>query len=316
MKSRFFSLLSAALALLVSAPTLVQAATPAKLHLNNGKVLEGTVRSIGAESIQWQTKGTSSTVAMGLSNFKWAEFETDSDWIDAEEAFEHRDYQTALELYQSIAKQKSLSRGYPLVGNLATLAHRRSLDCFQKLRQAYEVNIALRDLEQDMLAPEHKVTPLLHAWAAAGKKVPDPAITKITDIINGLPKGSPEALELYWLRGHMHLLKEDTSMALKDLCRVFTINAGSDRDLGIVAMQDAIKILAALPGKGAETKAMLELYQTNYGRGELWADASPNLHDIVKGEFQTDSKVEFFGSTPSSSGSAASDDAGSAQGMK
>ena len=79
-----------------------------------------------------------------MDQVDYVEFEQLAIWPQIMEAFNNGEYERALKGFEPISNTRTGATHYPAPGNFATLAERRLLDCYRKLRRWKDVSLCTK----------------------------------------------------------------------------------------------------------------------------------------------------------------------------
>ena len=156
--------------------TLLSLLTPVTAHaqssmimLNDGRALEGRVESVAQDSLKWWLVGLPQAQTLKYDQIKYVEFAQPQNWVNVMTLFYFFLFAAAAEIFKDISLQRNSATFYPAPGNFATLADRRLLDCYRRLRMPKEIAYISKRIEWNKLPPsEREVASIIDCWSAIG----------------------------------------------------------------------------------------------------------------------------------------------------
>lgn len=276
--SRWFT--AACLALLGAfTPALAQ--TSATLHLKSGAVLSGEVKSIGPASLSLSLAGTSGSLNQNYADIARIEWPEPDLWQEATAAFERGQAKEALELFTQLSKAPGAISFHPAPGNFAERARRQMLECHRRLRDGAALTELARRIDWAKLPEEERtLSPLFKVWSLVGASNWPEAKTAADAAGEALKTDDPDVLELSFLQARIakQLGLNDEAIATYAACYTFP---SSDTSLAADALRESAELLASLPERKEELRALAHLYATNIGRGKLWKDAPAEVTALL-----------------------------------
>jgi len=254
------------------------------LHLKNGGTVEARIVDYRDEVLSFKTEGSTFSAQMPYDQIEYAELPWPDDFTSAMQYFEFGRFAEAAPMFEKIAARRDRSTAYPVVGNFASLAQRRLLDCHRRLADGKAVAETLATLEVDKLPPdERQILPAFEAWAAAGSRDWDEVLRIANQAENeqGFSHASDQGIEMAYLKGLA--LKEvgDTREAILSFATAYTLNAATDSRISRDALREAAALVEQDEERFAEFQAQIHLYASVFGKGDLWADAGPAARNAL-----------------------------------
>ena len=272
---------TAACLALLGAFTPALAQTSATLHLKSGAVLSGEVKSIGPASLSLSLAGTSGSLNQNYADIARIEWPEPDLWQEATAAFERGQPKEALELFTQLSKAPGAISFHPAPGNFAERARRQMLECHRRLRDGAALTELARSIDWAKLPEEERtLSPLFKIWSLVGASNWPEAKTAADAAANALKTDDPDVLELSFLQARIakQLGLNDEAIANYSACYTFP---SSDTSLAADALRESAELLASLPERKEELRALAHLYATNIGRGKLWKDAPAEVNAFL-----------------------------------
>ena len=256
------------------------------IFFKDGRALTGTVTSIGQTQLQWRLPGLPQAQTLNYDQIDFIEFPQSSQWVEVMELFQNGQFDQAAEIFKAFSLQKNQQTFYPAPGNFATLAERRLLDCYRRLRLPEEIALVSRKIEWDKLPEsERAVASIIDCWSAVGNGDWQGARDAFTKARAELDDTDPAAAELGFLNGLISKGLEDPDDSAVQFGRSFAPDAAADPSMAADALRQAIEQIIPNTERRAELRALVHLYAELHGNGKLWDGA---------GDFLTKMHAEGF----------------------
>lgn len=258
----------------------------ATIFLKDGRALSGDVVSVGQTQLQWRIPNLPQPQTLQFEQIDFVEFPPPEAWTVAMERFDRGEFSEAAEAFKAISLQKNQQTHYPAPGNFATLAERRLLDCYRRLRQPEEIALVSRKIEWDKLpTAERGVASIIDCWSAVGNGDWLGAQEAFTKARAEVDDTDPAASELGFLNGLISIGLEKPDDASVEFGRAYSPDAAADPAMAADALRSAIEQILPNRERRAELRAMVHLYSELHGNGKLWDGA---------GDFLTKMHAEGF----------------------
>ncbi len=265
-----------------------QSQVSATAYLKSGRNFQGVVSSVSREKIEFKLKeAAAGSVAFSHNEISYVEFSPTTEWAEAMNAFRQRNYEQAALKLEAIASKRNSSTFYPAVGNFASLADRRLLDCYRRLMKPDGIPKVVNRIEWAKLPPsERAARKVASVWSAIGAKDWDGAIQAADGALNDNPPGSGVANEVSYLRGLALDEKGEGEKAVLAFGAVIGPYPGTNRRTAADAIRRSAAILAKNPDRAGELKALVHIYARSFGNGKLWPGATPEMQKLLAAELR------------------------------
>lgn len=257
------------------------AQTNATLHLKKGPVLTGEIKSLGPASLTITLTGTSSALTQNYADIARIEWPEPDLWKEAMAAFDRGETTEALELFSKLATEPASISFHPAPGNFVERARRMMLLCHRRLRDGAAIAKLVRQIEWANLPEEERaVSALLKVWSLVGVSDWPAAKAAAEEAARGMDGADPDLRELSFLQALCAGKLGLTDEAINAYAVCYTLPS-SDTGLAADALRESALLLAALPDRKDELKALAHLYATTAGRGKLWNDAPAEVTRLL-----------------------------------
>ncbi len=256
-----------------------QVAEPTVVYLKNGQTRQGALVAVQSDRLDLRAEGLSvGSSSIPYKEIIYADFAPTSRWTEAMSLFAAREFASAAVKFEELSRSKDASLFYPAPGNLATLADRRLLDCYRFLKQPEETPEVIERIEWELLPPrERQIQALGQIWAAVGSEQWDLAVSQTVE----LTPGDPHAGEIGYLHGLAHEAAGRADEALVAYGIVVGLFPGQNRAFAEDALRRMAALLAEMPDRSGELKAVVQIYAKSFGNGKLWDGAPAEFEKLV-----------------------------------
>lgn len=250
--------------------------------LKNGQALEGEVKEVTETGVKWVLPGLPQPQIYRYDQIDSIEFAATEEWHNAMTLFQQGNYPEAAKAFKAISLKRDSSTHYPAPGNFASLADRRLLDCYRRMRTASDIAYIAKRIEWDKLpSRERLVEGIIDCWAAVGNENWDEAEKAIETAKEKRLAISPASAELAYIAGLIALGKEQPNEAVLHFSRSYGPDAAADASMAADALERCIEIVRTDSERASELRAMVRLYVELYGNGSLWEEADDFLRKIA-----------------------------------
>ncbi len=274
---------AAAAVVFLFAGTVLQAQeSRATIVLKDGRALEGRVDSVSGTSLKWWLPGLPQPQTYQFDQIDFIDFPQPPEWLEVMSLFDKGRYAEAAERFKAISLQRDSKTHYPAPGNFATLAERRLLDCYRRLRRPQDIAYTAKRIEWNKLpASERTQEGIIDCWAAVGDGNWEEAEKRVAATREEIPAVSSVAAELDYVAGLVHLGKGEGAEASVLFARAYGPDACADAALAADAMRRAIELVLADPERRDELRALVRLYAGLHGNGQLWEGSADSLKNLL-----------------------------------
>ncbi|MEM7011482.1 MAG: hypothetical protein AAF585_08360 [Verrucomicrobiota bacterium] len=250
-----------------------------QLFLTDGRSFEGRLTGVRDDRLMWQEIGAPGSISIMLDEVDHVSFPPPPVWNQIMELFDKGEYERALAGLEPISNTRTDATFYPAPGNFATLAERRLLDCYRKLRRWGDLRYVQRKIEWNKLpVEERELASVFAVWAEIGDEEWDEAL-KFADIaMTEAPASGPE---LGFARALAYKGLGNEKDAIIALAETFGPYSGSDRELAKEAMIECANLVGNDPDRQPELKALVHTYSAIYGNGKIWDGSTPLQNELL-----------------------------------
>jgi tetratricopeptide (TPR) repeat protein len=276
---RLLSRLSLGLGLVLglSMPCLPAQEATVTIHFHSGPPRSGPVVAITATEIQIRpSDGATASLGFPYRSIRFIEFPPPPGWEEAQALLRQGDLDAAATRFERFAAARGAEIFHPAPGNFATLADRRLLDCYQRaLRLPELANVADRIAWNQLPEEERDAQRLIPLWTAAAREQWDVVLALAEEADSSFDAAAPGFAVTGYLRGRAHEAQGRPDEAILAWGTTTGIFPGEHPHLAADALRRSCKLLAKLPERAAELRALLRIYRQSYGNGQLWEGAPP-----------------------------------------
>ena len=284
-KTRLSFTFFATFCVVLAATTLVSAQdTTPKMHLNSGRVLEGTPERAYKDSVQWALKGSSSASRFFNKDISHIEFATFPEWNNALTAYRRADFTRAAKLFESIIANKPSAAFYPAPGNYVSRSQRLLLECYRMQGKEDAVASTVTALNISLLPPNERVLPpAISAWVSIANQDWAGA-HKAAVAAEAAVKNPSEVAEIAFLRARAARKMGNNKEALRKFTQSSALLIGHDPVIGAGSLKGAAEMLRPIGTDASRTQlhAVLKEYANVYGGGLLWPGATTDLQEMLQ----------------------------------
>lgn len=258
----------------------------AMIFFKDGRALAGRVSAVESDRIFWSLPGLPQPQAFPYTDVESVDFPQPLAWREAMAIFDQGDYEAAAEKFRVIADTRDKTTYYPAPGNFSSLARRRLLDCYRRLRRAEEISVLAKTIDWERLPKEEReMAGVVECWAAVGVKDWEGAKRAFEKARKETSEIDPAAGELAYLNGLILIGTGELEEASMQFGRAYAADASADAGMAADALKRAIQATQADPDRIAELRALVRLYAELHGNGKLWPEAGEALERLrVEGE--------------------------------
>lgn len=258
---------------LAAQPTPVFGETSVTLRLKNGQSVSGDLVSVGNYSVEYRLEGGAASLSQPFAEIQTIDFPEPDLWLEGQDAFESGDLAGALTAFSKLTGSGPAVTFYPAPGNYRTRAQRKLVDCYRRQRNAGAIAKTLTEIEWSKLPPEEqKDIPLLKLWSALGEDQVEQTAKLAAEMDSKIPIEDPSFPEFSYIRGKMAAQMGATAGALRHFGACYGLPT-PDTALAKDAIKESITLLAELPEREAELRALTHLYTTLCDPKGLWEEA-------------------------------------------
>lgn len=271
--NRWIPVLALPFVWLVAQPMSVYGETPVTLRMKNGQSVSGDLVSVGANAVTYKLEGGSASLSQVYSDIQTIDFPEPDLWIEGQDAFDSGKLAAALTAFSKLTGSAPAVTFYPAPGNYRTRAQRKLVDCYRRQRNAGAIAKTLTEIEWGKLPPEEqKDVPLLKLWSALGGDNMEQAAKVAAEMDAEFPIDDPAFPEFSFIRGKLAAKMGANAEALRHFGACYGLPT-PDTLLATDAIQQSITLLAELPEREAELRALTHLYTTLCNPKGLWEGA-------------------------------------------
>lgn len=251
--------------------------------LKNGQALEGEVKEVTETGVKWVLPGLPQPQIYRYDQIDSIEFAPTEEWHEAMTLFRQGNYPEAAKKFKAISLKRDSSTHYPAPGNFASLADRRLLDCYRRMRTASDIAYIAKRIEWDKLpSRERLVEGIIDCWAAVGNENWAEAEQAIESAKERRLAISPASAELAYVAGLIASGKNQPNEAVLHFSRAYGPDAAADASMAADALKQCIEIVRTDSERASELRAMVRLYIELHGNGSLWDEADDFLRTVAR----------------------------------
>ncbi len=268
---------------LVVQPMTAIGETPVTLRMKNGQSISGDLVSVGEHSVTYKLQGGTASLSQVYADIQTIDFPEPDLWMEGQEAFDSGDLAGAMDAFSKLTGSGPAVTFFPAPGNYHTRAQRRLVDCYRRQRNAKAIAKTLTEIEWSKLPPgEQKDIPVLKLWSALGGDNPAEASKIAAEMDAGFPIEDPAFPEFSYIRGKLAARAGANAEALRHFGACYGLPT-PDTSLASDAIKESITLLADLPAREAELRALVHLYTTLCDPKGLW-ETAPDAAKVAMAE--------------------------------